>query len=483
MRRSLVWLGLLAETILAAPASGPLSPEELRGRQIYLRGTSASQKEIVALLDNGRTPVPATIMPCGNCHGADGRGKPEGGVVPPDITWDALTKPYGVYQPNGRSHPPYTESTLKRAFTMGMDSGGNRLDPVMPRFQLSYEDAACLVAFLKRLGRLTDPGLSDTSISIGVVLPPVDRLAPMNRLVRDALTAYFERFNRDGGVYGRGIELAFRDLPPKGAERAAAFRSWLEHEPVFALTGVYLAEAESELAPILNEAETPSICAFAPEPDLRQPLNRFVFYLTAGLRGEVDQIADLVRKRGPAGGRAVIARAPQTQAVARDAAAALREAGWKVDEMPSEALGCEGAARVVWLSPASPDAMLRKCAQSADKSTEYFIPGTLAGRDLLDLPAVLDGRVFVTMASGDWQAASDPAAAALASAHLLTLALQRSGRNLTRQALVDTLEGVYKADLGNTVVSYGPNRRTGSSAAAYVVDLRAHRLVAVPGKR
>jgi len=259
---------LLVPSLLAQ-----LSASERCGKEIYMRGVGGSGKEIVALLDNGQTRVPATLTPCGSCHGADGRGKPEGGVVPPDITWDALTKPYGVYRTNGRSHAPYTESTFKRAFTMGTDPSGNKLDTVMPRFQLSYEDAACLVAFMKKLGHLADPGITDESIRIGVLLGPSDTL------IRTTLAQYFDKFNRDGGVYGRTVELVFHDR--EGATRLA---QWLNRASVFALIGNDLTGAESDVAPVLNDAETPSIWASAAEPDLRQPLKPYVFYVRVASR-------------------------------------------------------------------------------------------------------------------------------------------------------------------------------------------------------
>jgi mono/diheme cytochrome c family protein len=62
--------------------------EEPRGREIYFRGTAAG-KEITALLDGGQTRIVASMFPCAGCHGADGRGKTEGGIAAPDITWSA----------------------------------------------------------------------------------------------------------------------------------------------------------------------------------------------------------------------------------------------------------------------------------------------------------------------------------------------------------------------------------------------------------
>ena len=86
---------LLGNVSADGPANGQLTASEKRGKLIYLLGTSPSGKEITCYLGDASTEVPATAMLCANCHGFDGRGNPEGGVVPSDITWQALTKSYG----------------------------------------------------------------------------------------------------------------------------------------------------------------------------------------------------------------------------------------------------------------------------------------------------------------------------------------------------------------------------------------------------
>ena len=162
---------LLGNVSADGPANGQLTPSEKRGKLIYLLGTSPSGKEITCYLGDASTEVPATAMLCANCHGFDGRGNPEGGVVPSDITWQALTKSYGVTHASGRKHPPYTERAVELAVTKGLDPAGNRLPDTMPRYWMSPEDFADLVAYLKRLGRDQDPGLTETSIIVGALLP------------------------------------------------------------------------------------------------------------------------------------------------------------------------------------------------------------------------------------------------------------------------------------------------------------------------
>ena len=73
-----------------------------RGRQIYTQGTSQSGKDVLAYIGDASLEVPGSTIPCAGCHGLDGRGKPEGGVNPSNVTWEFLTKPYGLKHASGR---------------------------------------------------------------------------------------------------------------------------------------------------------------------------------------------------------------------------------------------------------------------------------------------------------------------------------------------------------------------------------------------
>jgi len=136
-----------------APEAAPFSGAEFRGRQIYHEGTSPSGEPITAHLAGQSVDVPAAILPCVNCHGADGRGKPEqASATPTEITWPALSRPDGVRHASGREHPPYSEALLVRAIATGVDPAGNRLLVAMPRFRMTDRDMADLVAYLLRVG-------------------------------------------------------------------------------------------------------------------------------------------------------------------------------------------------------------------------------------------------------------------------------------------------------------------------------------------
>ena len=281
----LVFLLLLSWPAIAAAAQplqnlSPLTAEEQRGQQLFEKGTSARGSKIEASLPGG-VRVPASAVPCAGCHGIDGLGRPEGGIVPANVTWDALTKPYGHVRPDGRTRVPYTDRTLRRAVTMGFDASGNELSSVMPRFQLTMRDAADLIAYLKKLGETVDPGLTASTVRLGVLLPR-EQTVKNKQLVRQAMLHYFASVNGAGGVFGRAIETSFTELPSDTARQSAAILDFLHDQHVFAVLGDFTG-AEPEIAAVMLKTATPAIAAIAPSPQTDSPLNRYVFYLDGGV--------------------------------------------------------------------------------------------------------------------------------------------------------------------------------------------------------
>ena len=115
MKTSLVLGLLLLGGIPFAAQALALTPSESAGKRLYREGVSESGEPVMARVGAADMLLPATSLPCANCHGADGQGRPEGGVRPPDISWSRLSSRYGQEQINGRNYPAYTEGTLARA--------------------------------------------------------------------------------------------------------------------------------------------------------------------------------------------------------------------------------------------------------------------------------------------------------------------------------------------------------------------------------
>lgn len=487
---------LLALLVFAAPAllaAEPLTPEQQRGRQIYLEGTSPSGGEITAVMGEEAVEVPASAVPCAGCHGRDGRGRPEGGVTPSDLTWDTLTRPYGVTHPSGRRHPPYTERLFKRAVTMGLDPAGTKLHVAMPRFRLSQQDMADLTAYIKRLGTGSDPGLTDTAVRIGLVLPPPGPMAPMGKAVQAALAAHFAEWNEKGGIYGRKIELAPFEPPSQTDARRTAVAGFLAQGDSFAGLGSFLLGDDTALADLFGKAEVPLIGPFTVHPRETFPLARYVFYLLPGIEAQSRALVRALRAAsGEAPGPPAIV-VPDDAGLNDDAAAAqaVRYARGSFDPAAlARRLSAARADAVVFLGSGSEALALLQAADSigwhprfaasaaAGDGSLFRAPKAFADRLWLALPSSPEipqeaVRRYQTLAAARALPKENISAqlTALAAAEILGEALRRAGRDLTRDKLVEQLESLRTFQTGYAPpITYGPTRRLGARGA-YVLKL------------
>ena len=514
MIRSLIAAHGLVTTLLAAqllmpsPLVAQLTAQEARGKAVYLEGASATSGEITAVIGDAGTEVPAAVMPCGGCHGPDGRGRPEGGISPSDLTWPALTKPYGVDHRSGRQHPPYTERLLKRAITMGHDPAGNKLHVAMPRYRLSHEDLADLIAYLRRLGTDLDPGITEDTLTLATLLPRDGAMASLGDATAAVLEAFLDRVNAQGGIYSRRLELQIVDAPDDPTARAAALAAHLQAGETFALVGAFLPGAEAEIATVLAEHETPLIGPLTQHPQLGIPLNPYVFYLLPGLEdiGRAMVGFAAAEDSGPALSAAVITgSAPRFAAPARAIAERASELGRpappiaQVDDSSTES----SAEQVFLLASGEEQLSFFQQATARDWYPKIYLPGSLAGRAVLEAPPGFVDRIFLAYPTLPSNQAADSAAeyrdlatayalparhraaqiATLASAHVLVEALKQAGRALSRSRLIEVLESLSEYDNGLTpLVSYGPNRRVGVQGAYMVaVDLERQTLVPASG--
>src|SRR5215203_5740310 len=495
----------------AAPPSAEQKQQLERGRRIYVEGTSPSGGEITALMSDASVEVPASAVPCAGCHGRDGKGRPEGGLSPSDLTWTTLTRPYGVTSPSGRKHPPYDAKLLKRAISLGLDPAGNPLHVAMPRFRMSLKDMDDLLAYLQQLGTESDPGVGGGSLRVGVILPPAGPLSGMGKALRAALTARFDALNKEGGIYGRQVEPRFLEAPGPPEQRRAWTADFLQREEVFAGVAAFLAGADAELAGLFQEKRIPLVGPFTVHPRETFPLNRYVFYLLPGGEIQGQALARFIRVQ--AAGKPVKAAvvAPE-EAGLNGAVEAIRKAaaGWPAPAVvrygrqgvESEAVSRLAAAKLdpVFFFGSGPEA--RSFLQAADRlgwRPRILATGTAADGSLFGSPAAFDGRIYLALPSppGDPapQAAADYRAlaatyklpqdslsaqlSALAAAETLIEALKRAGRDLSREKLVDQLESLRAFQTGLAPpLTYGPTRRLGARGA-YVMrlDLKGKRLV------
>ena len=505
-------------TSAGAVAQDPLTPEERRGKQIYLQGTSASGEPIVASLGEAGLEVPASSMPCANCHGLYGKGKPEGSIRPSNLTWESLTTANSPASIAKRIHPPYTQASLEVAITQGKDPAGNKIGNAMPRFQIAAEDLADLIAYLKRLGHDRDPGISDNRIVIGTILPAKSALAPMGQSIKAVLTAFFTELNSQGGIYNRTFELKFVETADTPAATRNGVERFLKDEQIFALTGAFIAGSEKEMVTLLDQQEVPLIGPLTLFPQTGVPLNRQVFYLLSGIDTQARALIDFASKQAGPRKLSIAVVYPRTElnAVVVEAIKdQCKRDSLSVPQTFEYALGRFDAAETskqlhqtgrdaVFLLGGSEEALsLMREAEKLSWFPSIYGPVAVGGSGIFDAPAGFDHKVFFSFPTSPadqtvegtkefralqekYKLPTQHVAAQFSTysaARILVEGLKLAGKDLSREQLVRALEGLNECKTGLTPpITYGPNRRIGALGAYVVtIDLKEKKFVPASG--
>lgn len=492
-----------------------LSPQEKRGKQIYMQGTSASGKEILAYLGESSLEVPGSTMACANCHGLDGQGKPEGGIIPSNLTWDALTKPYGVTHPSGRKHPPYTERGLELAITRGVDPGGNKLPGVMPRYQMSGEDLADLIAYLKRLGKDRDSGISESKIVIGTVVPSKGALFEMGQAIKAVTLAFFDEVNSQGGIYNRRFEFKFVEMADTPQNTRVRVERFLQDEQVFAMTGAFTAGADKELFALMEQREVPLVGPFTLYPQSGFPLNRQVFYLFSGLEGQARALVDFAGGKlslKNSGIAIVSAQSEQNMSLIEAIKDQAKKGGRSAVETylyaaaPLDVAGIvpriqqKGQETILFLGTSEAALAFMKEAERLRWTPTLYLLSANAGRELFDAPVSFNQKIFVSFPTSpvdqtaegikEFRALAEKyrlpsqhlvaQLSAYSAAKILVEGLKRAGKDVSREKLIAALESLNRFNTGLTPsITYGANRRIGATGA-YVVAIDLEKKQFVP---
>ncbi|MHC8406934.1 cytochrome c/ABC transporter substrate-binding protein [Pseudomonas sp. TMB3-21] len=486
----LLVLGGLSLTVHALP----LSPSESAGKRLYREGVSASGDPIMARVGAADVLLPATRLPCANCHGADGLGRPEGGVRPPDISWSRLSSTYGQQQINGRNYPAYSESSLARAVQQGRDPGNHRLDPAMPRFVLSMKDQRNLSAYLKRIADDRDPGLTPGTLHLGTLLPSKGPLAEEGATVAAVLNGSVARINEAGGLHGRQVHLTIVDPGPDRASAEQALQRLIEQEQVFALIAPLAPALGTDLAQRLESAGIPLIGPLSLLGSAQS--SRQIFELLPGLREQMIALADYAAERlrvlqGPT--LIIHPNESNQRLAAQNLAQYLQDRAWQnvslqTYDVTQDALPL-GSRSVFYLGSSGGFSKLAERLQSAGQVPYLFAASNQVAGDLMQVPSGFSRRVFLAypFVPSDWTLAGRTAltrlrehqglggehtvlqVGAYSSMLLFSEGMKQAGRDASREKLVSALEGLHDFETGLTpLISFGPGRRLGLSGAHIV---------------
>lgn len=416
----------LLGSLVAPLAWADLTASEARGRAIYFGEKGSALDAAEVQIGTLQTKLPARTFPCSSCHGRTGSGKSERGVEPSQISRDALTRPYSVKEATGRKRPPYTATSFRNAVRSGKDAGGNALADAMPRFNLTDKQLADVWAFLAVVEEMTDPGISEDTVTVGVILDPAN---PATKAQQKLLNVLSADINKLGGINGRTLTL--RSIAPKSAGVEAA--------NIFAFVAPQGQPPSGIPAdvPVISvlPAATPGAGAFAlvtSEADQASALKRFA----------VEEWGVVTVKDGCAAkkGDTVLLASANCLDSAKLAKRVLLTQSVFAAIPPASRKSLPAETQVAIATPLS---RVARNAQSAFAQTR--------ARTGNDKTAILSEADAYSVAA------------------LLIEALMRTGRDVSREGVIDTLESVRGFEGGITPpLTFGPNRHVGSRGAEIV---------------
>ena len=325
-----------------------------------------------------------------------------------------------------------------------------------------------------------------------------------SRLLAQRGVQRLAQVNDAGGIHGRQLKLVVRDpgTSPQATERA--LDQLLDEDRVFALLAPMVPVLDGELSERIGTAGVPLVGPVARFDEASA--NPLVFNALPGLREQLFALAgyassDLGLKQA----EALVAYPGDVrqQVLAEDLALRLMDQGWSrvrllgYDANDTDSVlrhAAKGAQGVFFLGQSEAFARLADQLQAANLSPYLFAASSQVASSALRIPSSFSRRLFLAypFMPADWTPGGEAALLAirrsqgLGSQHavlqvgaycatvLLSEGLKRAGREVSRDKLVSSLEGLHGFRTGLTpALSFGPGQRTGL-AGAYIVTVDLH---------
>ncbi len=245
-------------------------------------------------------------------------------------------------------------------------------------------------------------------------------------------------------------------------------------------------------------------------PQPGTPLNRQIFYLLSGNGGQARALISFLKKRGDLkdGKLAVMYHRSELNASIVEG---IKQENEKTTVYEYTAGNLDAAEYVKVMRQYEPAAVFflgssqDTLAFMTEAAKVNWFPQILlqSGGAIFDAPAGFDGKIFLTVPASPEDQTADALkefralaekyklpqkhlaaqVTAYSSAKVLVEALKRAGKELSREKLIQTLEGFYEFPTGLTpVLTFGPNRRIGAMGAyVLTIDLKEKKLKPVSG--
>ncbi|HJW24372.1 MAG TPA: ABC transporter substrate-binding protein [Rhodocyclaceae bacterium] len=356
---------------------------------------------------------------------------------------------------------------------------------------------AGVLGFLAWTAWAADPGVSDTSITIGMSAPFSGPNGAYGEDMKTAISAYFTQINKAGGVNGRKLELVSLDDGYETERAVANTKTLIEDKKVFSLLAFYGSSPTTEaMNSVFGPARVPLVGTISGAGTIRQAPsananNRYMFNVRASYADETEAIVNQL----VALGLKSIAVFYQNDGFGNSGLEGVTAALKKYNLTPSavatvernsldvskavEIISKANPQAVVMVTLYKPTAAFVKAMKKAGQNPMLMTLSPVGAEQLVQelgsdargigisqvMPYPWNDTVSVVREYqrllGKQGKFSYYGVEGYMMARVLVDALKKQGKDVSREKLVSTLESLNQ-DFGGYRVSYSPDSRQGS---------------------
>lgn len=352
--------------------------------------------------------------------------------------------------------------------------------------------AVCLAFFA--CSSQSQTGITEQEIVVGQAAVMSGPSAELGQRLHAGIAAYFQAINTQGGVYGRKLRLVVRDDGYEPERAVQAVKQLLQEDGAFALVGAVGSPTGLAVLPVITQAKVPLIGILSGAPELREPLNRYLFHVRASYFDETEHII----KYGTTLGVKKIAVFYQDDAYGKAGFDGVTQALSKRNMKPVgsgtvQRNSHDVGAAVKSILATQPEAIVQVCIYQACSElirqaraqgyTGHFWNISAVGAKALAASLGASGAgvvisqvvpfpftattALVRQYQQDMQSVGDKSfdftsMEGYLIGKVFVEGLQRTGKNPTRESLIAALESMKKVDFGGFEINYSANNHNGS---------------------
>lgn len=338
-----------------------------------------------------------------------------------------------------------------------------------------------------------EDGVTASTILVGQTVGVTGTVAGPVKEMNEGANAYFSQVNRQGGLYGRKIEMIVMDDKFDPALTLANAETLIRKERVFALFLGRGTPHTQGLLPLLAANNVPLVAPSTGAKIFHTPVNRLVFNIRAKYQDEVDKaiehfnttgvtnisllhVDDAFGEDGLEGFQKSMAKhnltpvsitkfervkpdyaATATKVIKSNPGALIIVSSAKNTVEVIKAIRAQGGRmQIMTLSNNSSDSFVKELGPAGNgvivsqiTPTPHLLSSTL-------------GQEFKLAAKASGATISYAGMEGFVNAKVLVEGLRRAGKNLTRDGFIRAMESMQRVDFGGLMVTYGANDHSGS---------------------